>query len=144
MRPSTSTLVPMRLLSTIPQPPGNIVGTVNDPVPVPAFNKAKGSYHWTFERLLSVAVAPLIVVPFATGSLSPILDATLCSLLLVHSHIGFESCIVDYIPKRKFGGLHNLAIYALFAGTTVGLVGLYEYETNDVGVTETLKRAWNA
>lgn len=132
------------MLSLIPQPPGNIVGDVNDAVPVPPVNKAKGSYHWTFERLLCVGMAPTLVLPFAAGAYSPLMDATLCSLLLVHAHIGFDACITDYIPKRKFGKLHDVAQYALFAGTALGLFGIYEYETNDIGVTETIKRAWNA
>lgn len=134
-----------RYLGTIPQPPGNIVGTVNDAVPVPPAHKTHGSYHWDFEKLVLLGIVPLSVAPsFTGGSLTPVLDATLGSLVLVHAQLGLESCIIDYIPKRVYGSIHNLAIYALYAGTIVGLVGLYEYETNDIGITETIKKVWNA
>lgn len=41
-------------------------------------------------RIVAAALIPLTVAPFATGSLHPITDATLCALLIIHSHIGFE------------------------------------------------------
>ena len=41
-------------------------------------------------RLLSAALIPLTVAPFAAGSLNPMMDATLCFAILIHSHIGFE------------------------------------------------------
>lgn len=124
--------------------PQDIQGTVNDAVPVPPVDKSHGSFHWSFERLVALGIIPVIVAPFATGSLSPVLDATLGSLLIVHSHIGFESSIIDYIPKRQFKTLHNLSIYALYTGSALALYALYEFETNDVGITETLKKVWNA
>lgn len=34
----------------LPPLPQKIVGTTNDPVPVPNPNYAHGSYHWSFER----------------------------------------------------------------------------------------------
>ena len=34
----------------LPPLPQKIVGTTNDPVPVPDPNYAHGSYHWSFER----------------------------------------------------------------------------------------------
>lgn len=133
-----------RFLGTIPQPPGHIVGTVNDATPIPFPNKTSGSYHWTFERILVVGLIPMTVLPFATGSISPILDATLGATLLIHSQLGFESCITDYIPKRIYGSLHNYALYLLYGGTAVGLYGLYKLETEDVGLTQTIGKIWNA
>ncbi len=38
----------------------------------------------------SVALVPLTIMPFAAGSLSPMLDGALISLVLIHSHLGFE------------------------------------------------------
>jgi succinate dehydrogenase (ubiquinone) membrane anchor subunit len=134
----------VRSLIKIPQPPGFIEGTVNDAVKIPPTDRTHGSYHWSFERALAVAVAPLVVAPLATGSFIPALDATLGSLLIMHAHVGFESCIIDYIPKRVYGKLHNVAIYALYGGSALALVGLYEYETNDIGLTETIRKVWNA
>lgn len=117
---------------------------VNDPAPVPEPNAAHGSYHWAFERLLAAGIAPLAIAPFAAGSLNPTLDAVLCSGLLIHSHLGFQSCIIDYVPKREHPGLHRAAWWLLNLATVTVGVGLYEFETNDVGVTEAIKRVWKA
>ncbi|EGX95445.1 succinate dehydrogenase cytochrome b small subunit [Cordyceps militaris CM01] len=117
---------------------------VNDPAPVPHANAAHGSYHWAFERLLAASLVPLSIAPFASGSLNPTLDAILCSALLLHSHIGFQSVIIDYIPKRTWGSLHKSFMWALNIATVAVGVSLYEFETNDVGVTEAIKRVWKA
>ncbi|KAJ6781550.1 hypothetical protein PWT90_01545 [Aphanocladium album] len=119
-------------------------GPLNDPAPVPHANAAHGSYHWTFERLLAASLVPLSIAPFASGSLNPTLDAILCSALLLHSHIGFQSVVIDYIPKRTHAGLHRFFMWALNIATVAVGVSLYEFETNDVGVTEAIKRVWKA
>ncbi|KAH9209686.1 CybS-domain-containing protein [Leptodontidium sp. 2 PMI_412] len=124
--------------SILPPLPQVIQGTV------PPANPSHGSYHWTFERAMAVALVPLTIAPFASGSLNPTMDAVLCATILLHSHIGFESCIVDYIPTHRLPKTRKLAWWALRAGTVLVGVGLYEFETNDVGVTEALKRIWVA
>jgi hypothetical protein len=74
----------------LPAGPQVIKGGVNDPAPVPKPNPLHGSYHWTFERLLSVALVPLTMAPFAAGSLNPMLDATFIFAIILHSHMGFQ------------------------------------------------------
>lgn len=74
----------------LPPGPQVIQGGVNDPAPVPKPNPLHGSYHWTFERALSVALIPLTITPFAAGSVNPALDAALIFTILVHSHMGFQ------------------------------------------------------
>ena len=74
----------------LPPLPQKIIGTTNDPVPVPDPDYAHGSYHWSFERIVSAGLIPLTIAPFAAGSLNPLTDSILCALLVVHSHIGFE------------------------------------------------------
>lgn len=133
-----------RPLGTIPQPPGGIVGTVNDAVVAPPVEKSHGSYHWSFEKLVVLGLVPLAVAPFAGASLSPVLDASFSTLILLHSHLGLESCIVDYIPKRVYGPFHNVAVGALWAGTAVALYGIYELETNDIGLSAAVGKVWNA
>jgi succinate dehydrogenase (ubiquinone) membrane anchor subunit len=87
---------------------------------------------------------PLTIAPFAAGSLNPTMDAVLCAGILLHSHMGFQQVVIDYIPKRSHPRLHKSFWWALNAATlTVGL-GLYEFETNDIGVTEAIKRVWTA
>merc|ERR1712098_811501 len=53
-------------------------------------------------------------------------------------------CIIDYIPTHRLPKTRKAAWWALRAGTVLAAVGFYEFETNDVGVTEGLKRIWAA
>lgn len=138
------TLVRRQPLGTIPQPPGGIIGGVNDPVAVPPASKTHGSLHWTAERLLVIGMVPLVMTPLVGGSLSPVLDGTLGALILLHSHMGFESCIIDYIPKRVYGPWHKAAMGALYLGTATALYGIYELESNDIGLTHAVGKIWNA
>ena len=111
-----------------------IEGTVNDPVKILEAHKAHGSYHWTFERALSVALIPLIVTPFVTGSSTPILDALIGTSVIVHSHIGFDSMVIDYIPKDHYRKSYYVFKWGLRAATVVVLLGIYEFQVNDVGM----------
>ncbi|CUS10955.1 unnamed protein product [Tuber aestivum] len=141
----------------LPAGPQVIQGTVNDAAEVPDPNATHGSYHWSFERvfpshthafssmlantlpkLISVALVPLTVAPFAAGSINPVTDAILGATIVIHSHIGFESMVIDYIPHRRYPTLRKGALWALKGATVLVLVGLYEFETNDVGITEGL------
>ncbi|KAI1499052.1 CybS-domain-containing protein [Biscogniauxia marginata] len=130
--------------SLLPPGPQVIHGSVNDPAPVPEPRSTHGSYHWTFERAVAAGLVPLAVAPFAAGSLNPGADAVLCALVLVHSHLGFQAVIVDYVPVGRYPRARRAAMWALNAATALAAVGLYEFETNDVGVTEAIKRVWKA
>lgn len=131
-------------IKTIPQPPGNIIGTVNDAYVPPKPNSFTGSKHWTFERLVTIGMVPLVVTPFVTGGLSAPLDATLGALILYHSYAGFESCIIDYIPLREFGVWHKAAMGLLAFGSVVAAYGIYVLETSyDGGLWALLKDSWN-
>ncbi|KAK0764525.1 hypothetical protein N5P37_003927 [Trichoderma harzianum] len=128
----------------LPPGPQRIEGTVNDPVPIPNPSASHGSYHWTFERLLAAGLVPLSIAPFAAGSLNPTTDAILCSAVLLHSHIGFQSVIIDYIPKTRYSGLRKIFWWGLNLATVTVGVGLYKFETNDIGVTEAIQKIWKA
>ncbi|KAI9753850.1 MAG: hypothetical protein M4579_004978 [Chaenotheca gracillima] len=130
--------------SLLPPGPQHIDGTVNDPAIPPQPSPTHGSYHWTFERLVAAALIPLTIAPFAAGTLHPITDAVLCGTILIHSHIGFQSIIIDYIPTKRLPKTRTLFWWGLRAATLVVGVGLYEFETNDVGMTEAVKRIWTA
>jgi succinate dehydrogenase (ubiquinone) membrane anchor subunit len=52
--------------------------------------------------------------------------------------------IIDYIPEKRLPGIRTLFKWGLRAATLTVAVGLYEFETNDVGVTEAIKRIWKA
>lgn len=117
---------------------------MNDPITIPHGDPAHGSYHWTFDRLLALGLVPLTLAPFASGSLNPAMDAVLCGSLLVHSHMGFANIITDYVPSRSHPKARKFLNWSLGAATLVAGVGLYEFETNDVGITEAIKRVWKA
>ena len=80
----------------LPPGPQVIEGGVNDPAPVPRASPTHGSYHWTFERLLSVGLIPLTIAPFAAGALNPITDAVFVAAILIHSHIGFQYVVYNF------------------------------------------------
>jgi succinate dehydrogenase (ubiquinone) membrane anchor subunit len=82
----------------LPAGPQVIEGGVNDPAPVPRASPIHGSYHWTFERALSIGLVPLTIVPFAAGSVSPAIDAAFVFVLIVHSHMGFQYAAQNLLP----------------------------------------------
>ncbi|KAK9447059.1 CybS-domain-containing protein [Limtongia smithiae] len=129
----------------IKPPPGGIIGTVNDAYVVPPASKLHGSYHWTFERIIAIGLVPLTVAPFISEvAMAPAIDSLLVSGLLVHSYFGFQSCIIDYIPKREFGAVHDYCMYLLLGGTLVTGYGFYKLETEDVGLAGTIAKIWEA
>lgn len=73
----------------------------------------------------------------------PLLDASLCVMLVVHAHYGFMSCIIDYIPKRKFGIWHDMARYLLYGGSALALYGVYDLETSNNGVVDLIGKLWS-
>ncbi|KZT20525.1 SDHD, membrane anchor subunit of succinate dehydrogenase [Neolentinus lepideus HHB14362 ss-1] len=120
-------------------------GTVNDPTTFPTPSKTHGSYHWAFERLLSAGLVPLTGAAFVMSPTAhPVLDGLLGVSLVMHSHIGFDSILVDYVHKRKFPILGPLASWTLRATTVGVLVGVYKFNTEDVGLTELISKVWTA
>ncbi|KAL0240245.1 hypothetical protein I308_106795 [Cryptococcus tetragattii IND107] len=120
-------------------------GTVNDATTFPTPNKAHGSYHWAFERLLSASLIPLTVgAAVSSGTAYPIMDGILAVSLIVHTHIGFDACVVDYVHPRKFPVLGPITRWLLRAATGLSVWGVYEFNTNDIGLTELVRRAWTA
>ncbi|KAI0746887.1 mitochondrial inner membrane protein [Daedaleopsis nitida] len=120
-------------------------GTANDPTPFPTPSKSHGSYHWAFERILSAGLVPLTVASFVTsGTNYPILDGLLGVSLIMHSHIGFDAVLVDYLHPRKFPVLGRVCTWALRATTVGVLVGVYQFNTNDIGLTELVAKVWHA
>jgi succinate dehydrogenase (ubiquinone) membrane anchor subunit len=101
----------------------------------------------------------------------PVLDSILCAMLVAHSHVGFQyvqapstswnlsherytmiletntsnrSCIIDYFPKKRVPKTRVTLEWTLRVATLLTLIGLYEFETNDVGLAEGIKRVWKA
>lgn len=93
---------------------------------------------------MSLGLVPLTIAPFAYGSLNPVLDAVFVAAILLHSHIGFTSIITDYIPRWQHPTARKIFDWALKIATLVVGIGFYEFETNDVGLTEGVRRIWKA
>ncbi|EDK36406.2 hypothetical protein PGUG_00504 [Meyerozyma guilliermondii ATCC 6260] len=129
-------------LKKIPQPPGFVVGTVNDAYVHPTPNHYEGGYHWTYDRAIAIAMVPMALTPFVAGVEYPIIDTMFCCGLLFHCHSGFKSCIIDYIPRRVYGVWHGLASKLLALGTAVGLYGIYVLETANNGLFDLVKSVW--
>ncbi|KAI0942244.1 hypothetical protein AcW1_002922 [Taiwanofungus camphoratus] len=120
-------------------------GSVNDPTTFPPPSKTHGSYHWAFERLLSAGLVPLTAAAFVTsGSNYPMLDGILGVSLVMHSHIGFDAILVDYLHPRKFPILGRALSWTLRATTVGVLVGVYQFNTQDIGLTELITKVWHA
>lgn len=72
------------------------------------------------------------------------MDGILAVSLIVHTHIGFDACVVDYVHPRKFPVLGPITRWLLRAATGLSVWGVYEFNTNDIGLTELVRRAWTA
>lgn len=131
----------IRGFKTIPQPPGFIVGTVNDAYVPPPPHKLEGSLHWTSERIVTIGMLPLVLSPLITGG-STMVDSSMSALLLYHCFAGFQSCIIDYIPKRVYGVYHTYAMYLLTLGTGLAGYGVYQIETKEGGVSQIISKLW--
>ncbi|KAG9293532.1 hypothetical protein G9A89_005535 [Geosiphon pyriformis] len=119
-----------------------IKGSVNDPVILPPRDKVTGSYHWSFERFLSIGLIPLTVASVVNGA-HPITDLFLGVALPIHSHIGFDSIITDYLPARRAPIMNKVSTWGLRGATLVVLLGCYQFNTNDVGISELVRKIWH-
>ncbi|KAG0202146.1 membrane anchor subunit of succinate dehydrogenase, Sdh4 [Mortierella sp. GBA30] len=107
-------------------------------------NQVHGSYHWDFERLLTVSMIPLFAASAINGA-HPITDGLLGVVVPIHAHMGFDAMITDYLHPGKVGVYGNKAFsWALRGATVLVLVGCYQFNTADVGLTELVKKAWTA
>ncbi|KAI7886027.1 CybS-domain-containing protein, partial [Lichtheimia hyalospora FSU 10163] len=104
---------------------------------------AHGAYLWSMERASSLALVPLISTQFVYGA-HPITDGLLGVVLPYHIYLGFESCIVDYIPKREYPRMHKVANWSLASTTALVMWGAYEFNTNEIGITEFIQRLFTS
>ncbi|GAA99478.1 uncharacterized protein L969DRAFT_93938 [Mixia osmundae IAM 14324] len=109
-----------------------VKGTVNDPTTFPPPSKSHGSYHWTFERFISAALVPVLGATVVTSP-NPMLDGVLAVTLVIHSHLGFDQILIDYLHDRKFPIIGPVARWGVRLATVGVLVGLYQFNTNDIG-----------
>jgi succinate dehydrogenase (ubiquinone) membrane anchor subunit len=106
-------------------------------------NYVDGSFHWSYERATSAALIPLISTQFIYGP-HLVLDGVLGLVLPLHLHIGFDALITDYVPARKYPRANKYLGWGLKATSAAVVWGCFEFNTNDVGITELIQRAWTA
>ncbi|KAI8086200.1 CybS-domain-containing protein [Halteromyces radiatus] len=104
---------------------------------------AFGANHWNLERASAVALVPLLSTQFIYGA-HPIVDGLVSVVLPYHIYMGFDSCITDYIPKRVYPRGYKAAMLSLKVSMALTIWGCYEFNTNDVGITEAIQRIWTA
>ncbi|KAI8063897.1 CybS-domain-containing protein [Gongronella butleri] len=104
---------------------------------------AFGANHWNLERASAVGLIPLLSTQFVYGP-QPIVDGLLGVVLPYHIYMGFDSCITDYIPKRVYPRGYKAAMWTLRLSFALTMWGCYEFNTNDIGITEAVQRIWTA
>jgi succinate dehydrogenase hydrophobic anchor subunit len=131
-------------LKLTPEAPGNVLDSVNDAYVPPPGDISKGSFHWLYERIVILGMTPLVIFPFIAGVDYPLIDATMSTLILIHSRYGFQSCIIDYFPLRRFGNWHKIVMFLLNIGTCISLYGIYVIETEFNGLCDLIEKLWHA
>ncbi|KAJ3261976.1 membrane anchor subunit of succinate dehydrogenase, Sdh4 [Boothiomyces macroporosus] len=104
-------------------------------------SKSLGSYHWNFERALSV-VTPALMGAAVFGGQNTLVDIGLGIVLPLHCHIGFDAMITDYFPERKYKALNFITTWALRLVTAITLFGCFIINSKDVGLTNLTKKLW--
>ncbi|KAI8805135.1 CybS-domain-containing protein [Cladochytrium replicatum] len=105
-------------------------------------SRTHGSYHWDLERGLSVISLPLMGAAFIVGP-NALIDVSLGIVLPLHCHIGFDGIVVDYLHERKYGKpIYWTAKALVYGATGLTLYGLFQFNTNDIGITAFVKRLW--
>ncbi|CCF57791.1 hypothetical protein KAFR_0D01450 [Kazachstania africana CBS 2517] len=114
---------------------------------VPVSSQLPGTYQADYERITKYTLIPLTLIPFYasfTGiTLHPLLDGSLATLILTYFHYGFNSLILDFIPREKFPKANRMSLWSLYSATALSLCGIYEIETENNGLTDILERLWN-
>lgn len=55
-----------------------------------------------------------------------------------------RALVTDYLPNKRMPTIRRLFDYGVYLASAVVGLGLYEFETNDVGITEAVAKIWTA
>ncbi|KAJ3065322.1 membrane anchor subunit of succinate dehydrogenase, Sdh4 [Quaeritorhiza haematococci] len=106
-------------------------------------SKIHGSYHWTIEKVGSLAMIPLFTSAFLYGP-NPYVDLALGFLVPYHFGDALVGVTVDYLPARRVGNLLNKAmVYTIWGMCGLAMYGCYQFNTNDIGLTAMVGKLWN-
>ncbi|XP_055336663.1 putative succinate dehydrogenase [ubiquinone] cytochrome b small subunit, mitochondrial, partial [Paramacrobiotus metropolitanus] len=126
-------------------PYASTVRATSTTVHVPDAVKAKHNHatHWTIERVVSVAMLPVLPVAFLTDNI--VSNYILILLTAAHVHWGLEAIVIDYMRPRVVGqaGYYGSLgfVYILSFATLAGLLYL---NYTQMPVTQAVKKVWKA
>lgn len=103
-----------------------------------------GSLHWMYERILEATAIGLVGAAMTLPGPSHTIDFGLGLILPLHAHVGLAGIILDYLPARRFPRIYPVMMGTLYAGTALTGLGLFMFNTKDVGITEAVSRIWTA
>ena len=92
-------------------------------------------YH---KSMIALAVLTPVSFAMSPSMLNKPIDLALGVLFPVHSHIGLNYVISDYVPKA----FRSIARVGLAGVTAVTTIGLLQLNIGGVGMTETIKGLW--
>ncbi|KAK2154975.1 hypothetical protein LSH36_252g03016 [Paralvinella palmiformis] len=90
--------------------------------------------HWKNERVVAVALLPLI--PTALAFPNVVLDMTLCSVMVLHSHWRLSGVCQDYIHGEM---LPNIAKYGVLFLSIAAFGSLCYFNYADVGFAKAVR-----
>eukprot|EP00160_Parvularia_atlantis_P016350 Unigene5153_Nuclearia_a/m.15803 Unigene5153_Nuclearia_a/g.15803 ORF Unigene5153_Nuclearia_a/g.15803 Unigene5153_Nuclearia_a/m.15803 type:complete len:162 (-) Unigene5153_Nuclearia_a:150-635(-) len=97
--------------------------------------------HWYAER--AVAASLVVLVPLAVVAPSKPVDYVLGVVIPLHAYWGLEAFVVDYVQKHKKPTAHLVAMRGLQLFTLVALLGCYNLNAADIGLTNAIKMMWS-
>ncbi|BES98720.1 succinate dehydrogenase [Nesidiocoris tenuis] len=97
---------------------------------------------WTLERLLSIALMP--IVPLGVLYPNILFDLLISVATTMHVHWGVEAVVVDYVRPIIFGKLiPKLALGVVYAFSVVLLIGLLNLTFRGQGVGNSINTLWS-
>ena len=99
-----------------------------------------GVKHWFIERGTSVGTLCLLGTAFVYPCQA--VDHALGVMLPIHCHVGFDSIITDYVPRYKYPFSNKILFYMLYGLTGTTLYGLYKFNSEDIGLSQFLKKMY--
>lgn len=101
-----------------------------------------GSYHWYFERFIATNTMVLLTAMIVLPETYTWVDLGLTAILPIHAHLGLSCIITDYLPKRKFPYIYRASMSLLTLGSLLTAYGLYQFNTNDIGISAFIRKIW--
>ena len=120
------------------------MGTVNDAYKPPSPEHYEGSYHWTYERAISITMIPLVMTPFVAGVEFPMIDSIFSTFIVVSLSCWDEVMYNRLYTKKSIWVLVRCCCKLLTLGTFVAIYGIYVLETTSNGLFNLVSSLWAA